>query len=169
MSGEELFTLTSRSEAATADLARALAPRLGPGDTILLDGPIGAGKSFMARALIQARLAANGLWEDVPSPTFTLVQTYIDGICEIWHADLYRLSGPAECAELGLEDAFGDAICLVEWPDRLGPLAPERALRLEIEVPEDAGLRRITGRGPADLWADRLEGVLAQLRESDNV
>ena len=78
--------------AATTALAERLAPRLGPGDTLLLSGPIGAGKTHFARALIKARLRAAGRDEDVPSPTFTLVQTYDDGICEIWHADLYRLT-----------------------------------------------------------------------------
>ncbi|MEY3306217.1 MAG: hypothetical protein RLZZ413_255, partial [Pseudomonadota bacterium] len=97
----------------TARLGRWLATCLRPGDTVLLQGPIGSGKSHLARSVIQSWL---GRLEDVPSPTFTLVQTYGDGDAEIWHADLYRLSHPDEVNELGLEDAFGRAICLIEWP-----------------------------------------------------
>lgn len=112
--------------AATEAFGAWFAPRLRPGDCVLLEGPIGAGKSLFARALIQTRL---GRAEDVPSPTFTLVQTY-EADVEIWHADLYRLSHPDEVFELGLDAAFDSAICLIEWPDRLGRFAPAGALRL---------------------------------------
>ena len=117
-------------EAATTRLGGWFANHLGGGDCVLLSGPIGAGKSHFARALIRARL---GRMEDVPSPTFTLVQTY-DADVEIWHADLYRLSHPNEVIELGLEQAFSNAICLIEWPDRLGDLAPRDAIRLELSA-----------------------------------
>lgn len=115
---------------ATAALGRALAAQLGPGDTILLEGPIGAGKSHLARALIRERLGRPD--EDVPSPTFTLVQTYGADGDEIWHADLYRLTSSDEVYELGLEDAFAKAICLVEWPDRLGADSPLAALTVTL-------------------------------------
>ena len=139
-------------ESRTESLARALAPRLGPGDALLLSGPVGAGKSAFARALIRARLGDPGA--EVPSPTFTLVQTYADGA--LWHADLYRLSHPSEVAELGLLAALDEALCLVEWPDRLGPFAPATALRLEL-APEGEG-RRLVVRGRPE-WAARLEGL----------
>lgn len=115
------------NEAATARLAWRIAQDLKPGDTLLLEGPIGAGKSAFARALIRARL---GRMEDVPSPTFTLVQTYEAPDGDIWHCDLYRLTQPDELFELGLDEAFDTAICLIEWPDRLGSDAPQDALRL---------------------------------------
>ncbi|MBQ2262008.1 MAG: tRNA (adenosine(37)-N6)-threonylcarbamoyltransferase complex ATPase subunit type 1 TsaE [Loktanella sp.] len=114
-------------EAATTRFASAMAALLHPGDTILLQGPIGAGKSAFARGVIRARL---GWMEDVPSPTFTLVQTYEDPDGDIWHCDLYRLTHPDEVLELGLEEAFQTAICLIEWPDRLGADAPPDALTL---------------------------------------
>lgn len=155
-----LTSLTTRSEDETDRLARALSAGLAPGDTLLLSGPIGAGKTRFARALIQARLAAEGRMEDVPSPTFTLVQTYGDGQAEIWHADLYRLGHADELVELGLDAAFEDAICLVEWPDRLGELAPEGALWIEfIPVGETARELRFLSDAPG--WAARLEAALA--------
>jgi tRNA threonylcarbamoyladenosine biosynthesis protein TsaE len=143
---------TLQGEAATAAFARALAPRLGPGDTILLEGPIGAGKTHFARALIQERLrmAAEGAVEDVPSPSYTLVQVYEAGPLEIWHCDLYRLSGTDEVAELGLDEAFVTALVLVEWPDRLGALAPPDALTLSFSAPDaDPGARHVAAAGPA--------------------
>lgn len=143
----------------TTAFARALAPHLVPGDVILLTGPIGAGKTHFARSVIQARLAIAGLNEDVPSPTFTLVQTYEDGQGEIWHADLYRLIHPDEVEELGLIDAFDDAICLVEWPDRLGDLAPKSALSLEFSATDTPGTRTMTATG-ADRWITLLKGAL---------
>ena len=140
----------------TARLATRIAPLLGPGDVLLLSGGIGAGKTHFARALIQSLLVEP---EDVPSPTFTLVQEYETTAGTLWHADLYRLSDPLEVVELGLEEAFSDAICLVEWPDRLADLTPPGALALELtpDGPGDARLLRI--EGPAD-WATRLAGVL---------
>lgn len=135
--------LTLADAEATARLGRWFAPRLRAGDVLLLEGDIGAGKTHFARALIQARLAAAGLAEDLPSPTFTLVQTYDAGGTEIWHADLYRLAGPDEIEELGLVAAFGTAVCLVEWPDRLGPLRPDAALTLRFgpgRLPDERSL-----------------------------
>ena len=140
-------TLVLADADATRQLAERLAFALAPGDVVLLDGPIGAGKTHFARALIQARLAAAGQSEDVPSPTFTLVQTYQAGQVEIWHADLYRLTHPEEIAELGLEQAFTDAICLVEWPDRLGPFKPDTALELTLtpDARTDARVAQFSG------------------------
>ncbi|EYD74176.1 ATPase YjeE, predicted to have essential role in cell wall biosynthesis [Rubellimicrobium mesophilum DSM 19309] len=142
------------TEAETAALAGLLAPRLVPGDAVLLSGPVGAGKSAFARALIRARLGDPEA--EVPSPTFTLVQTYGAGEGTLWHADLYRLSHPDEVVELGLLAALEDAICLIEWPDRLGPLIPASALRLDL-VPEGEGRAAIFSGPPA--WAPRLEDL----------
>ena len=86
----------------------------------------------------------------MPSPTFTLVQTYATGAFDTWHADLYRLPGPDGIAELGLEDAFDVALCLVEWPDRLGPATPPGAARLTFAVISDQA-RRLTVDGPAPI------------------
>lgn len=124
-------TLALPSEADTTALGQRLARAAQAGDVILLEGPIGAGKSHLARAFIRERLGQD---EDVPSPTFTLVQVYGAGPDEIWHADLYRLTHPDEVWELGLEDAFARAICLVEWPDRLGRQRPPGALAVRLEA-----------------------------------
>lgn len=125
------------SEDATDSLGRLLAKHLRPGDTVLLSGPVGAGKSHLSRAIVRARL---NRMEDVPSPTFTLVQTYEDASGDIWHADLYRLSHPDEVLELGLDDAMTTAICLIEWPDRLGAHLPDNPIRLTL-TPEGDGRR----------------------------
>ncbi|WP_371170210.1 tRNA (adenosine(37)-N6)-threonylcarbamoyltransferase complex ATPase subunit type 1 TsaE [Aliiroseovarius sp. 2305UL8-7] len=144
----------------TRDLAVRLSETLRAGDVLLLEGGIGAGKTHFARSLIQARLAQLGLIEDVPSPTFTLVQTYDIGEVEIWHADLYRLSHPDEIVELGILQAFEEAICLIEWPDRLDTLAPSQPLMLSFEYGEDLETRVITFSGDKERWQDRMLGAL---------
>lgn len=146
----------TRITLASAEDTRALAERWAPlmraGDVLLLEGSVGAGKTHFARSLIQTLLVAP---EDVPSPTFTLVQTYDAPEFEIWHADLYRLSSPDEVIELGLEEAFSTALCLVEWPDRLGEDAPAQALRLQFEATsEDERLLTVSWHDAS--WAERL-------------
>jgi tRNA threonylcarbamoyladenosine biosynthesis protein TsaE len=148
------------SPEATTEFARRIAPLLKAGDTLLLAGDLGSGKTHFARGLIQARLPAP---EDVPSPTFTLVQTYDVGKVEIWHADLYRLTDPQDVWELGLDAAFGAAICLIEWPDRLGHDLPPGALSLTFAADPDADdIRHVTLRGdPALSLATRLTPMMA--------
>lgn len=135
-------TIFLADEDATSAFGAALADHLQAGDCVLLEGPIGVGKSHLARALIRARL---GRVEEVPSPTFTLVQTYQAEDVEIWHADLYRLSHPDEVLELGLDDAFASAICLVEWPDRLGGHVPPDALRIRLVTQDEGRLVHLSG------------------------
>jgi tRNA threonylcarbamoyladenosine biosynthesis protein TsaE len=148
------FTLTSPDQ--TAALAKHLGALLHAGDTLLLEGPIGAGKTHFARSLIQSRM---DVIEDVPSPTFTLVQTYDLPDAEIWHADLYRLSGPQDVVELGLSDAFETAICLIEWPDRLGELKPAKALTLTLSQGQTDDMRVLSLTWDAPSWDSRLKGL----------
>lgn len=129
-------------DAATTRLGGALAGLVRAGDTVLLHGPVGAGKTHLARALVQAIL---GREEPVPSPTFTLVQTYETPGGEVWHADLYRLSHRDELTELGLEGALGRAICLVEWPERLGRLAPADALHVRLSPVGEGREAQVSG------------------------
>ena len=138
---------------ATDALARSLAPLLGTGDVLLLEGQIGAGKTALARSLIHAFLPS----EDVPSPTFTLVQVYEAPDFDIWHADLYRLSSPDEAVELGLTEAFDTALCLVEWPEKLGRDRPESALTLRFSVLEHGRSVAFLSADPA--WTERLRDV----------
>jgi len=144
-------SLALPDEAATERLARRLAALLRPGDLVALRGDLGAGKTALSRALIRGVTAPDA---EVPSPTFTLVQTYDTDIGPLWHFDLYRLSGPDEVIELGWDDARAEAVALVEWPDRLGPLLP--ADRVEVDLAHDGPTARratLTGHGAL---ADRL-------------
>jgi tRNA threonylcarbamoyl adenosine modification protein YjeE len=147
--------------AATDALAGRLAAHLAPGDTLLMSGAIGAGKSHLARTLIQTLAPLwGGVAEEVPSPTFTLVQTYGTPQGEIWHADLYRLSGPADIDDLGLTEAFGTALCLVEWPDRLGLLAPVDALSILLEPEGEGRAATLTASDPR--WLPVLTDLAAE-------
>ena len=150
------FSLTLSSADATTRLAQKLAPRLGAGDVLLFTGDIGTGKTHFARALIQSLLPTP---EDVPSPTFTLVQIYEVYQFEIWHADLYRLTSPDEVVELGVTDAFSDALCLVEWPDRLAELAPHSALSISMRMTDDLGQRLLTFSWSDPKWTQKLAGL----------
>ena len=141
----------------TTNFAERLSPCLTPGDVILLHGNLGAGKTHFARALIQSKMAEAGLREDVPSPTFTLVQTYEFPDVQIWHADLYRLNGIDDVFELGLYDAFETDVCLVEWPDRLGDECPKDALNLTFEMTQTPGERLVTAQSNDPSWTARLE------------
>lgn len=146
-------------EAETIARAASFSLALRSGDTVLLEGPIGAGKSAFARAVIRALCGAH---IDVPSPTFTLVQTYESPQGAIWHSDLYRLSDPQEIVELGLEEAFQTAICLIEWPDRLGDLRPKGALHLRLAAdPDQPGLHHLHLVSVPPNWAGRLGALNA--------
>jgi len=122
---------------ATAALGAELAERARPGDVIALWGDLGAGKSELARAFIRAVLGPD---EEVPSPTFTLVQTYDFPEATVWHFDLYRLEHPEDALELDIEEAFASGICLIEWPERLGPYLPQK--RLDVRLTLDGNCRQ---------------------------
>ena len=145
--------LTLGSPAETDQFARRLGEILAPGDVLLLQGDVGAGKTHFARALIRSILRCP---EDIPSPTFTLVQTYDTSLGEVWHADLYRLTSPDEIEELGLIDAFDHAISLIEWPDRLGELAPLGALWIDLSAPLGDDRRTAHLHWTAPQWGGRL-------------
>lgn len=143
----------------TLDDTRALGARLAaglrPGESVMLQGGLGAGKTTLARAIIAARCGV----EDAPSPTYTLVQAYETASGEaLWHADLYRIEAEEELEELGLDEAFEEAVCLVEWPERLGDYRPPNRLDITLRtVPSGDGERReavIAGFGS---WEDRVE------------
>ena len=133
---------------ATEALGERIAAAVQPGDAVLLDGPLGAGKSALARALIRA--AARDPALEVPSPSYTLVQEYDTSRGPICHFDLWRLDGPGGVMELGWDEAR-EGIVVVEWADRLGVLRPRDALSVVLEPAED-GARTAMLMG----WADRL-------------
>ncbi|MBT3358235.1 MAG: tRNA (adenosine(37)-N6)-threonylcarbamoyltransferase complex ATPase subunit type 1 TsaE [Rhodospirillales bacterium] len=143
---------------ATEALGRALAGLARAGDVIALWGDLGTGKTVFARAFIRALSDPE---EEVPSPTFTLVQTYDFAEGTIYHFDAYRLEKPEEAFELGIEDAFCDGISLIEWPGRLGSLLPFERLDIELIHVEETQSRRAVLSGPPQ-W-------LGRLKEADGV
>jgi len=147
----ETRVLDLADEAATRMLGRALAARARAGDVLALSGTLGSGKTTLARAFIQALAGAD---EEVPSPTFTLVQTYDAAAATIWHFDLYRLTRPDDCLELGIEDALSDGIVLIEWPERMGPLLPRR--RLDVALSAAAPDCRRAALTSREQWDDRI-------------
>ena len=149
-------TVISNGPLETKAIALRIRENLQNGDIVLLKGEIGAGKSHFARSLIQA---AMDKVEEVPSPTFTLVQTYETVVGSIWHADLYRLSDQSEVFELGLIDAFGNDIVLIEWPDRLGYLEPQDALTVELVILEN-DKREVIFSTSSCMWEARIEKTL---------
>ena len=134
--------------AATEALGARIAGLLQAGDCVLMAGPLGAGKSALARALLRTLLRDPAL--EVPSPSYTLVQGYPSPLGPVQHYDLWRLDGPGALTELGWDDA-ADGVALVEWPDRLGHLTPADALHVDLSYDGEARHAALHG------WPGRLE------------
>lgn len=150
------------AEADTRALGCVLARHVRPGDVIALEGGLGAGKTTLARGFIQH---LTGTEEEVVSPTFTLVQLYETGIAPIWHFDLYRLQKPMDALELGLEDALAEGILLIEWPERLGPLLPQRRLEVALSLGLQNG--RDAGLAGDPSWQARLKEISRESTKND--
>lgn len=143
------------NEAETAVFAAKLAAIVRAGDVIALRGDLGTGKTALVRAFVRARGRPD---EEVPSPTFTLVQIYEPSDAAApaaWHFDLFRLTSADDALELGIEDAFAQAVTLIEWPDRLGALLPARRLEVTLQPGPDPDSRRLSLAGD-DAWRARL-------------
>lgn len=145
--------ITLPDPAATLALGRRLGRLLSPGDVVCLSGGLGAGKTTLARGAIEAWTGAH---QEAPSPTYTLVQIYEGVRGPLWHVDLYRLKRPEEALELGLEDAFFDAACLIEWPERLEDQLPRD--RLDIALTQEGDGRRATVSG-VGRWSSRVDTI----------
>ena len=152
------FTLTSNSPDDTKKIAAALSDTITNRDVILLHGDVGAGKTDLTRKTIQTSMQKNGQFEDIPSPTFTLIQTYELDSIEYVHADLYRLAHPDEIFELGLDNAFETSACFIEWPDRLGSLTPQHALNIKINITGE-GKRSFVFSWQDAKWDDKLAAI----------
>ena len=131
-----------------AKIARALEI----GDVLALSGDLGAGKTTLARGVIQGLCGPI----EVPSPTYTIVQTYETSRFELWHCDLYRLQKPDDIFELGLYEAMDDAVCLIEWPERMGEHLPKTALTIDIQFAPQGRDLTLSGLGH---WQERLANV----------
>jgi len=143
----EILALKAASD--TEALGAAVAGVLRPGDVVCLWGELGAGKTTLARGLIRALMGPD---EEAPSPTFTLVQIYDSPDLAVAHLDLYRLSGPEEVRELGLEEALEQGAAVIEWPERLGPRLPTDRLDIRLGVEAEGRTARIERHGR---WRDR--------------
>jgi tRNA threonylcarbamoyl adenosine modification protein YjeE len=153
MASDSFFAqLILKTEPETLRLGAIIADLLRPGDTVALAGTLGAGKTTLARALIRRMLPA----EEVPSPTFTLVQIYDTSKFRICHADLYRVKNKRELRELGFDEILEDGVVLVEWPDRMSELLPDDRLDIILEVDDGTEDRRVKliGRGA---WVSRVK------------
>lgn len=144
------------NQAGMEALARTLASMAKPRDVILLYGDLGMGKTVFSRAFVQSLTSPD---EDVPSPTFTLVQLYDTDKGTIWHFDLYRLKQPDEVYELGFEEALSDGISLIEWPERAERLYPRNRLEIRITAGDTPDERRIALIPHGDGWNKRLENL----------
>lgn len=162
MGGQELLAeITLPDVTATKEFASRFAPVLKRGDVVAFDGSLGAGKTELCRAIIHTL----GFTDEVPSPTFTLVQTYEPALDNqntptIWHMDLYRLERPEESLELGIEEAFATAVSLIEWPAKLGSYLPAGFLTLRLEIAADGRTRKLIIIGDP-VWKARLGKILS--------
>jgi len=156
MATGKILTIELPDETATQALAKSLAVLAHSGEQLALIGDLGAGKTVFARAFVRALCGAD---TEVPSPTFTLVQTYdaIDGR-ELFHFDLYRLEKPDEALELNIDDAFADGISLIEWPERLGSFLPPNHLELALNYGDTESQRRAVITA-GNNWAERLREI----------
>lgn len=141
----------ARDAQALEDLGARIAARLKVGDAVCLWGPLGAGKSTLARGLIRALTTPD---EEAPSPTFTLVQAYEGAGLSVAHFDLYRLKSAAEAFELGLDEALDVGAAVIEWPERLDDALPSERLDVEIAIPENGEGRMVRVQGWGS-WAER--------------
>ena len=130
-------------ENATLALGAKLMKFLSPGHTVALTGDLGAGKTTLVRGMLQSVLGEI----EVPSPTFTLVQTYEVRNFEVWHCDMYRLERPQDGYELGLLDAFEEAVCLIEWPDKIAPLLPKDIFAVDLQFEGECRIAKLSGFG----------------------
>ncbi|MBI1251578.1 MAG: tRNA (adenosine(37)-N6)-threonylcarbamoyltransferase complex ATPase subunit type 1 TsaE [Alphaproteobacteria bacterium] len=140
----------------TAAATEALGERIGAileiGDVVFLQGPLGAGKTTLARGAVRAWTGAD---QETPSPTFTLAQIYDGPKGALWHMDLYRLKSADDAEELGVEEAFETAASLIEWPERLGGFAPEDRLDVALSIDGEGRRAALYGRGA---WRERMHG-----------
>jgi tRNA threonylcarbamoyladenosine biosynthesis protein TsaE len=147
----QALTIDLPDDAATAALGARIGASARPGDVVALMGDLGAGKTTLARGLIRS---LTGPETEAPSPTFTLVQSYVAPRLTIWHFDLYRLKDSREARELGLEEAV-DGLALIEWPERLGRDLPHARLEVRLSF---AGQGRIARLVDLDDWSTRIDG-----------
>lgn len=146
-----IITASLEDDQATRKFGAKLAMKLCAGDVICLRGDLGAGKTSMARGAIEFLCDVS----EVPSPTYTLVQTYVAPKFDIWHFDLYRLENPQDVWELGIEEALDEGVCLIEWPERIENLLSGTELNIHISFAEKGRIAILSGNSK---WQERFSG-----------
>ena len=131
-------TFVTRSAAETARLAENLGQKINGPVCVVFNGGLGAGKTHFCAGLCRGL----GYFDDVTSPTFTIVNEYLGGRLPIFHFDLYRIKNPDEIFEIGVEEAMYDGVSLIEWPDKMKPYLPRNLLKIEL-MPDGAGRRLV--------------------------
>ena len=155
MTDQLTFEIDSEDGLREVFLASSLAALTNSGEQLALKGDLGAGKTVFARAFVRALCGQD---TEVPSPTFTILQSYDTPDFPVWHFDLYRLKAPEEALELDLEEAFSSTLSLIEWPDRLGPYLPPSHLDIQLEyIGDKEGTRRRLTLTPSGDWVERLQ------------
>lgn len=157
-----MTTLSLPTETDTCKLGAAIAKRSRVGDVITLAGPLGAGKTVLARGFVTSLVKGS---IDVASPTFTLVNVYDTITPAVWHFDLYRVDSPDDIEELGLDEALASGISLIEWPDRATGWLPEDRLHIDLSTQRDTPHRLATIQaGPS--WQSRLSAVTSSMENT---
>jgi tRNA threonylcarbamoyladenosine biosynthesis protein TsaE len=153
-----IVTVPLADQAATEQFAARVALLLAPGDLVCLSGSLGAGKTVFARGVVTTLATKfETPIDEVPSPTFTLVQLYDFPAFMLYHFDLYRIKRAEEVFELGIEDALAEGVSLIEWPERMGILLPTERLDIDLQQgpTENARIATVT---PHEGWVARLAG-----------
>ena len=161
----EKFLFKNQNSSEVALIAQKLSKVLEIGDILLLKGPIGAGKSFFARCIINEFFKKFNIFEDIPSPSFSLIQTYDNIKPKFCHVDLYRMSFSSELEEIGLDNIYENFVSIIEWPERLGTKKPNRYIKIRFIYDENVNDERHLKISLIDIKSKKIFNWLQDLKK----